>query len=228
MENLLADFAVVSGRIVTIIPLLLVCTLFMGKRSVGELPVFDYLIMITLASVTGADIADPTVPHIHTAYAIVAIAFFQRLWTYLTLHYKQFGKRVTFAPTIVMEHGKFIPKNIRHIHYTLDNIIGMLREKDVFHHDSIHYAIIEANGRLSILKNENGQPERLSYPLIVDGELDQSTTKKFHIDELQLITMLKKQNIRSLKDIFYADLDHYGRLTVTKQNGELTLHTFEH
>lgn len=61
------EILVVYGRIITILPLLLVVTLFMGKRSIGEMPVFDFLIIITLGAVVGADIADPKIEHLHTA-----------------------------------------------------------------------------------------------------------------------------------------------------------------
>ncbi len=36
------EILVVYGRIITILPLLLAVTLLMGKRSIGEMPVFDF------------------------------------------------------------------------------------------------------------------------------------------------------------------------------------------
>ncbi|MCS3600250.1 uncharacterized membrane protein YcaP (DUF421 family) [Bacillus sp. JUb91] len=36
----------------------------MGKRAIGELPIFDFLIIITLGAVVGADIADPSIKHL--------------------------------------------------------------------------------------------------------------------------------------------------------------------
>ncbi|MFC8685625.1 hypothetical protein [Brevibacillus porteri] len=59
MEGI-GESMLVIGRVCTIIPLLLLVTLFMGKRSIGELPVFDFIIIITLGSVAGADIAELT------------------------------------------------------------------------------------------------------------------------------------------------------------------------
>ncbi|MGV2685812.1 DUF421 domain-containing protein, partial [Clostridium perfringens] len=76
--ELLKDLLLVLGRIYTIYPLLLGVTLFMGRRSIGELPVFDYIIILSLGSVIGADIADPKIEHIHTAFAIVVIGVLQK------------------------------------------------------------------------------------------------------------------------------------------------------
>lgn len=56
--HLIKELLIVTGRIVTILPLMLVITLYMGKRSIGELPVFDFLVVIILGAVVGADIAD--------------------------------------------------------------------------------------------------------------------------------------------------------------------------
>ncbi len=44
--ELMKDLITVTGRIFTIIPLLLIVTLYMGKRAIGELPVFDFLVII--------------------------------------------------------------------------------------------------------------------------------------------------------------------------------------
>lgn len=53
--EILSDLAKIFGRIITILPLMLLVALFMGRRSVGELPVFDFLIVISLGAVVGAD-----------------------------------------------------------------------------------------------------------------------------------------------------------------------------
>lgn len=69
--NFLKDFSIIIMRIITVFPLLLFIGLYMGKRAIGELPVFDYLLIITLGSVVGADISEPNIPHIHTIVTII-------------------------------------------------------------------------------------------------------------------------------------------------------------
>ncbi len=69
--ELLKELVILLVRVITILPLLLLVTLIMGKRSIGELPVFDFLIFLSLGAVVGADIADADISHIHTAVAII-------------------------------------------------------------------------------------------------------------------------------------------------------------
>src|SRR5690554_1092215 len=119
----LKDTLMVVGRIVTIFPLLLMITLYMGRRSIGELPVFDFLIIIALGAVVGADIADPKIEHIHTAVAIIAIGLLQKLFATLHVRSKWFGKLITFEPVIMVSHGTLIQKNLRKTKYSIDNIL---------------------------------------------------------------------------------------------------------
>src|SRR5690606_24838184 len=118
--------------IVTIIPLLLFTTLFMGKRAIGELPVFDFLIVIILGALVGADIAEPDIKHLPTAFAIIAIGVFQRIVTRWKISNRKIGRLLTFEPTVVLQNGKFVNENLKKIRYSIDNILQMLREKDVF------------------------------------------------------------------------------------------------
>ena len=79
MLDFIKDILIVLARILTILPLLLFTTLFMGKRAIGEIPVFDFLIVIILGAVVGADIADPNIEHAPTFIAIIFIGLFQRV-----------------------------------------------------------------------------------------------------------------------------------------------------
>ena len=76
--DILIDSIKVIGRIVTVLPLMLMIGLFMGRRSIGELPVFDILVILVLGTVVGADIADPRIDHIHTFVAVISIGLLHR------------------------------------------------------------------------------------------------------------------------------------------------------
>lgn len=152
MEELLKDLLIVLGRIVTILPLLLFTTIYMGKRTIGELPIFDFLIIIILGAVVGADIADPEIKHLPTAFTIVMIGLLQKLVSHLKIKNRKFGKLITFEPTLVIKDGNFLVKNMSKIGYSIDNILQMLRGKDIFDPAEVDLAIIEADGAMSVLK----------------------------------------------------------------------------
>ncbi|MBM4760928.1 DUF421 domain-containing protein [Bacillus sp. B15-48] len=228
--EILMDSLKVIGRIVTILPSMLVIALFIGKRSIGELPVFDVLVILVLGTVVGADIADPEIGHIHTFVAIIAIALLHRGITLLKLKKRRIGKMITFEPTIVVYKGQFLHKNIKRINYSLDNLLQMLREKDVFQMSNVELAIIEASGRMSVsLKPDKlavtagdlGLPAKeaqFEIPLILDGEIQKDALTKLNLSTEWLTEQLHVKKITDKFDVFYAGVDANGNLNITLKN----------
>lgn len=228
--NFVKDLLMVAERILTVLPLLLLVTLCMGKRSVGELPVFDYLVIITLATVVGADIADPSVPHIHIASAVILIGCLQIIVARITIKYRKIGKLITFEPTIVIHDGKLIANNIKRLKYSIDNVLQMLREKDVFDISEVHLAIVEANGALSVLKKESKlaltiedmnltkKAASISYAVIIDGAICTEVLEKLKLDEQWLRQKLSNENISDMKEVYFAAVNEKKELQISLKN----------
>ncbi len=133
------DYLVVLLRIATIVPLLLILTLLMGKRVVGELQVFDFLIVITLGSVVGADIADPQIEHGPTAFAVLLLAGAQWGISLLNIKNRFFGQLTTFEPTIVIQNGQILHDRLKKTRYSLDTLLELLRGKDIFRVSEVEF-----------------------------------------------------------------------------------------
>lgn len=213
------DLYILLGRIITILPLMLVVTLIMGKRSIAELPVFDFLVIVILGAVVGADIADPEIEHIHTAAAIILIGIFHLIVSTLKIKYRKFGHIITFEPTIVIQEGKFVIKNLRKIRYSIDNILQMLREKDVFDINDVYLGIIESNGNISVLKKPNKSEvtledmklskntSSLSYPIIIEGVIYKNVLSKLNLTEDWLNNQLNSLGIKNIEEVFFASVN---------------------
>ncbi|MDV2583614.1 DUF421 domain-containing protein, partial [Alkalibacillus haloalkaliphilus] len=69
--------------------------------------------------------------------------------------HRKIGKKITFESTLVIQDGKLLVENLKGIRYTIDNVLQMLRQKNIFDISDVKIAIIEANGQISVLKKEN-------------------------------------------------------------------------
>jgi len=209
-----ADLWTVFSRTTTIFPLMLLAGLFMGKRSVGELPVFDLLVVLTLGSIVAADIADPRIDHAHTMAAIVMIVLLERLGSWAALRFRRFRLVTSFEPTVVVYRGKLLAGNIGSIRYTVDNVLQMLRDKGIFDIGRVEMAIVEGTGKLSVL--EHGQPH--SYTIVVEGVVNEDSLRWQGKSREWLEERLREQGVDSVKDVFYASLGSDGTLTVSGKN----------
>ena len=217
METLI-EILKVYGRIVTIIPWLLIVTLFMGKRSIGEVPVFDFLIIIVLGAVVGADIADPDIPHLYTFLSISAIGALQIIVSKLKLNHRFLRRLITFEPTIV--------ENLQKIRYSLDNVLQMLREKDIFDVNEVELALIEPNGKLTAFKKTHKSTvtiedlgiknisRSIAYPIIVEGNIEIETLSQLNLTDKWLLQELQKKDLK-LIDIFFASVNENHELHVS-------------
>ncbi|CAG9622973.1 DUF421 domain-containing protein [Sutcliffiella rhizosphaerae] len=230
--ELFLDLIKVLFRVVTILPLMLAVTLFMGKRSIGELPVFDFLVILTLGSVVGADIADPSVHHFPTVGAIIGIGLLQKFIAWWKIKNYKIGRLLSFEPTLVIFNGHFQIKNMYKISYSIDNILQMLRQKNVFRVEDVHFAIIEANGDISVkLKPEKEgviveqivtQPSKSSieFAVILEGRIQQKVLQYHGLNEAWLREELLKLKIMKIEDVFYAAVNERNHLHISMRNSE--------
>ncbi|MEW9121663.1 MAG: DUF421 domain-containing protein [Thermotaleaceae bacterium] len=229
-------YLIILGRILSIMLLTLFVTLFiMGKRPIGELPVFDFITIIVMGAIVGADIADPEIKHLPTAFAVVVLALFQRLISYTIVQSKRVRKWISFEPTVVVQNGKILFKSLQKIHYTLDEVLMLLREKDIFDIDNVAFAIIEANGNMSVLKKaEEEIPTRkdmqvpvveggLPLAVVLDGVIQKENIVRLRTTESFVRQRLKELGYSNLEEIFHAAMDQKGEMSISpyKYPGEI-------
>ena len=219
MLEWIKEILVLYGRIITLVPLLLIVALLIGKRSISDLSVFDFLIIITLAAVAGADISNPDISHLNTTFAISTIGFIQRAISSLIIKNRRIAKWITFEPTVVIQNGTIVVGNLRRIRYSLDNILQMLREKDIFNVREVELATVEADGKLTVYKKANKSfvtiedlgikknHEGISYPVIMEGKINSTVLNQLNLNEKWLKNQLQKKGINKLDSIFFASIN---------------------
>lgn len=154
----------------------------------------------------------------------------------MLLRSRRIGKGLTFEPTVVIMDGVFKVKNLRKIHYSLDNILQMLREKEVFDVSTVKLGINEANGKISVYKNIDKSPvvrediglkgnkENLPYPVIIEGKIDHHTLRGMGMSESWLIDRLKEKGIKNIDEVFFASLTQDLKLHVSPVNTDTPNH----
>lgn len=220
------DYLVVLGRVVTVIPLLVIMTLLMGKRHVGELRLFDFIIAVTIGAVAGADIADPTVRHGPTAFAIVLLALLHLTVTHGILKNRVFAHLVSLEPIIVMKNGQVLKSHLQRARMPLDTLLELLREKGVFDLNKVEFAIIEPDGKLSVLKKSQYQTvtpgdlkiqtdyKGMAIPLVVEGQPFKKGLLAAGLEETWLVGELEKQGLE-VEEVFFAELNSDGSLHIS-------------
>lgn len=211
-------------RSITSFGLLLIGARILGKQTISQMTIFDFVATISMGAIS-ANLAFNTsikVHHTIIAFSIYVAVIF--LIAIVSLKNRKARKFLAGDPTIVIQNGKVLEKNMNKMRYTIDYLNQQLREKDVFNIEEVLFAIIETNGSLTVLKKPQYRnitrqdlmvpvvPEhRLPIELIMDGKIIKENLEQNHLSHSWLQTELRKRNLTT-NDVLYAVLAANGNM----------------
>ena len=186
-------FNVVIRGLLSLITLFLV-TKLIGKKQVSQLSLFDYVIGISIGNFA----AEMTINlESEELYGIIAVLLFGGIAYLVSVGTMKSIKLRRFfmgSPTILIEHGKILQDNFYKVKYDINDMLEQCRVNGYFDISEIDYAIVEANGELSILAkseylpvNRNDMKLKVSKNglcanVIIDGKVMYNNLKKINKD----------------------------------------------
>jgi uncharacterized membrane protein YcaP (DUF421 family) len=224
-----ANYYQVALRTVLAFFAILLVTRILDKEQMGELTFYEYVTGITIGSLA-ADMATITIisPWVILT-ALVVFAALTFLMGYFSLKSRVARKLLEGEPTVVIQNGQILGKNMARCRYNIDDLLLQLRTRGLFNIADVEFAVLEPNGQLSVLPKSQKKPvtredlgiptgyEGLSSDLIVDGEVIYQNLQQNNLDEAWLIHELERQGIHSPGEIMLASLDTQGNLYVDKK-----------
>jgi len=218
----LSVFALALRAIILYIALI-IATRMMGHRQVGILSGHNYLVAAGIVSLAAIRMLNPESSLTSGIVIIFVYAFVNIFLSYLDL---KWPKAIDRKPTILMNNGIILRKNMLDCHVTLDNLLGQLRLKGAHNLSEIDSIILEPNGKISVIKKPealpltrkqmNLPPKMVALPttFIYDGKIDEKNLHKMGLDHKWLIEKLMEKGITDPKDIFLAMLESDGTVYI--------------
>lgn len=236
MDN---ELGLVIFRSVLVFTVLFFLTKCMGKKQVSQMNMYDYLIGITIGSVA-ADIALDIEKNI--VAGIVSLIIFGLsavLVTYLTLKSIKFRRIFTGVPTVLVEKGKIIEKNMRKEGIDINDLQEEARQCGYFDLSKVSYAILETSGNISFLAkslnqvvtkedmNINTNYEGLCANIIIDGILLENNLSNMDKDKTWLDNEIKKRGYRDYSSILLLTLDDNNKINIYDKNVDSNMRVLE-
>lgn len=220
------EFLKLIGTALLSVAALFVITKMMGHKQVAQLDFFDYVCGITIGSI-GAELATELEAPWKPLAALVLYGAASLLLNLLAHKLPRTRKYINGTPTILLCDGKLYRENLKKAKLDLSEFMLMCREQGYFDPEEIAVAILEHNGKLSVLPRAASRPAtpndlgiavkqaHVGTELIMDGRILGENLKRIQKDEEWLTASLKARGYQSAKEIFlgiyHADED---RLTL--------------
>ena len=220
------NYGILFLKIAAVFFCLILVLRILGKREVGELSIFDLVVLLIIADIAalGIDNDEFIIPSYFCVFILVVL---QKILSLLLIKVAKFRNIIDGSPTTVVMDGKLLINNMRKEHYTVDDLFSQIRIEHIMDLDEIKLAILETNGTLSIFRKERFNEIKL--PVIMSGQIVKDSLKLLNWDQKQFEERLKKHNI-AFKKIIYASLHRntfYYYYRENKTDPELEGHILE-
>lgn len=130
----------------------------MGKRQLGELQPFEFVITLVTSELACIPMSDPTIPIIYGIIPVFTLFIAHLLITKIASKSVRFRRVINGKPVIIIEKGNILPQVMKELNMDADDLMEALRGKDIFNPADVEYAIIETNGSMTILPKNQSRP----------------------------------------------------------------------
>jgi len=193
---------------------LIVVFRLLGKREVGELSIFDLIILLIIADIASLGIDNDSF-FIPSLLCLLFLVVLQKVLSYLSLKFSLIRGVVDGKPTIIVYNGNMNLENMRREFYSVDDLVSQMHENHIQTISEIRLAILETNGSLSIFRND-----RFDYavlPIIMCGSFIDDNVEALNIKKENVMLLLSNNKI-ILRSVMFASY----------QNGKIELYYKKH
>lgn len=205
-------------RTVIIYVFLIATMRLMGKRQLGELEISELVTTLLISEIASLPIADQSIPIMYAVIPLITILTLEVILSVILLKAPRLKNIASARPTVLIRHGTLDQKEMRRIRISIDELISEARQSGFTSLDEIDYAILEQNGKLSIIAKKEASPPTskdlniilketgIMHVLIEDGYINDYNLKLLHRDRAWLSRYLVNEG-KHAEDIFLLTMN---------------------
>lgn len=213
----------------TIIYILLIFTIRMtGKRQIGELEVSELVSTFLISEIASAPIGNQEIPLTFAIVPMLLIVSLEIIVSYSVTRF-EFAKLLFLGrPIYLIRRGKVDKAALADARMTVEELLTELRQSGVTTIEDVDYAILENNGKLSVIPRANASPpsaadlginvseKGIVHAVIVDGKIKKQTLCDLGKNRRWLDGILQKHDL-SAKDVFILTADDCDNIYIVRK-----------
>lgn len=125
---------------------------WIGSRSIAQLSLVEFLLVIALGSAVGDAMFYPDVPLIHCMAVITVVVLLDKMLSYLVARHPRLEDAIEGKSVEVIRDGVIHGDVLMRINFGHDELFEQLRLKGIVNVGEVRAAYLETNGMLSVFK----------------------------------------------------------------------------
>lgn len=212
---------------------LVIVTRLMGRRSIAQLTLYDYVIGLILGNIGASFAVGGSVSILEGLASLIAATVWVLGVNFFTQRNLVARKFIDSEPIIVVYQGCILEENLRKKFYNINDLLKVLREQGIFDPNDVEIAVIESDGQISVMEKKKisrqstqesnlgelsgGYSKLVGRELIIDGKIIDKSLEESGVTVKWLEDRLIDQNTR-LNDVTLAMITPEGKLYIDIKN----------
>ena len=216
-------------RTIIIYFFLLAAMRLVGKRQIGELEITELIVTFMLSELATVPIVDPKISVFHIIVPIIILLSLEIICSLIISHFLFMKKFMYGSPVVLISHGKILQKELSRNRMDISELMAELRLKDIADPSEVEYAILEDNGKLSVIKkatlspitpditNQKVREPGIAHPIIMRGKVSDAGLTMANKTAGWLKSELRDAKVKA-EDIFLMTVNDAGNVNIIKED----------
>jgi len=201
----------------------------MGKRQIGEMEPFELVITIIIADLAAIPMSEMTVPIWYGIVPLAMIAIVHYIFSWLSNKSPLMRDVLNGKPVVIISPDGIDFKELKKLNISMEELMEAIRNLDYFDLSEVNYAIIERNGKITVIPKTANMPvtrkdmklvkteNEIFTCIIEDGRLIKKNFEKIGILHDAVMPDILHKMQCTVKQIAFASLSEGGDVYIQKR-----------
>ena len=144
----------IAVRAVAIFFFIFLLTRIVGKRELSSLEPFDLILLIVVGDAVQQGLTQDDYSVTGAVIAVGTLALLQVFTSYLSFRFPPLRSVLEGEPTIIVQDGKPIDRNLKRERLTVEEIAAEARQQQIASLDDVQWAVLETSGEMSFVEKQ--------------------------------------------------------------------------
>lgn len=204
----------------------------MGKRQLGQMQPFELVLTLIIADLATIPMAEVSVPVLHGIVPLLTLVVLHFVLTLITRSSQMISKLISGKPVIIINPKGIDYEAMKKLSLSTDDIFAALRECGYFNISQVQYAIMETNGKVSVMPKAEFSPatngdlkleiEDSFIPIILvsEGKIMKENTQLAGFNEKEIEKLVKENGNGIIKNCLLLTINQTGQGYIQMKESE--------
>ncbi len=199
----------------------------MGKRQIGEMQPYEFIITLIIAELACIPMEDTSIPLLYGIISILTVYLLHQIVCLLDLNISGAKTILSGTPSIVLNKDGIDDTQLKKNNLDVADLIESLRVEGFFALDAVDYALYESSGTFSALPKKDYESIQNSLPIVIidEGKFDEKNIQLTKQSKSYYLQILKDHGCNEEKNVLVMTVDGNGKVYLqTKGQKYQTFH----